>query len=259
MLDRYNCRLICSVLAIFLVSTVRTATGLYAQDKPRLRVMTYNIHHGQGTDGKFDLERIAKIIKEHQPDLVALQEVDRKTTRASGVDQLAELARLTGMNYQFGKSMNYAGGEYGNAILSRQAADSAKVHSLPGEIDNEPRTALAVTIQPGNQLPRMVFISTHLCHQHTVNRLTQIKEINRLFPSGTGLPAILAGDLNARAGAASMKEAFQHWNDTLQGISTIDYVLLHKGNPWKTVERKVIEDRIASDHQPVLVVLEWQG
>jgi endonuclease/exonuclease/phosphatase family metal-dependent hydrolase len=230
-----------------------------ADEKPRLRVMTYNIHHCQGTDGKFDLERIAKIINDHQPDLVALQEVDRKTKRSSGVDQIAELARLTGMQYQFGKSMNYDGGEYGNAVLSRYAADTVKVHPLPSENNSEPRTALAVKLRPRKTLPMMVFINTHLCHQSGRNRTAQIREINRLYPAGSRLPTILAGDLNAREGAGSMKETFKHWNDAMQGISTIDYVLLHKGNPWKTLERKVIEDRVASDHQPVLVVLEWQG
>ena len=43
-----------------------------------LRVLTYNIHHGEGTDGKLDLDRIARVIKAAEPDIVALQEVDQK-------------------------------------------------------------------------------------------------------------------------------------------------------------------------------------
>lgn len=72
-----------------------------------LRVLTYNIHHGEGTDGKFDLDRIAKLISAQEPDLVALQEIDVKTARASGVDQAAKLAKLTGMHYAFGRFMKY--------------------------------------------------------------------------------------------------------------------------------------------------------
>src|SRR6186997_642124 len=75
-----------------------------------LRVLTYNIHHGEGTDGIVDLPRLAHIVKSVQPDLVALQEVDLGTERASGVDQLHVLAQLTGMRAQFGKAMDYAGG-----------------------------------------------------------------------------------------------------------------------------------------------------
>src|SRR4051812_46978743 len=59
---------------------------------PELRIVTYNIHHGEGTDNKFDLPRIAKVVMAENPDIVALQEVDQKTNRASGVDQPAEFA-----------------------------------------------------------------------------------------------------------------------------------------------------------------------
>ena len=44
----------------------------------RLRVLTYNIHHGEGVDGKLDLERIASVIRSVEPDLVALLEVNCK-------------------------------------------------------------------------------------------------------------------------------------------------------------------------------------
>ncbi len=82
-------------------------------EAPRLRVLTYNIHHGEGTDRKFDLERLAKSIQAPAPDMVALQEVERKTRRASGGDQAAELGKLTGMHAEFGKAMDYSGGEFG--------------------------------------------------------------------------------------------------------------------------------------------------
>src|SRR5688572_8882435 len=84
-----------------------------------LRVLTYNIHHGEGTDGVFDLARIAEVIKSARADLVALQEVDQGTDRAGGVNQLDELARLTGMHAEFGKAMDYMNGGYGVAVLSR--------------------------------------------------------------------------------------------------------------------------------------------
>src|SRR5215213_773903 len=86
-----------------------------AKPKP-LRVLSYNIHHGEGTDGKVDLERIAKVITVAAPDLVAVQEVDRKTRRTNGVDQAAELGRLTRMHVEFGKAIDYQGGAYGLAV-----------------------------------------------------------------------------------------------------------------------------------------------
>ena len=53
----------------------------------QLRVLTYNIHHGEAMDGEFDYERLAKVITDLEPDVVALQEVDRGTRRADGIDQ----------------------------------------------------------------------------------------------------------------------------------------------------------------------------
>jgi len=81
-----------------------------------LRLVSYNIHHGQGLDGKLDLVRIARVIKKHQPDFVALQEVDNKASRSGKVDQAAELAKLLGMKHVLGKCINLGGGGYGNAI-----------------------------------------------------------------------------------------------------------------------------------------------
>jgi endonuclease/exonuclease/phosphatase family metal-dependent hydrolase len=230
-----------------------------AQDRPQLRVLTYNIHHGQGTDDKFDLERLAKIIVSLQPDLVALQEVDRKTKRANGVDQAAELGRLTGMHAEFGRAMDYSGGEYGEAILTRVKPDEVRVHALPHDQGSEPRAALAVRLKPYEDLPELLFVGTHLCHQREANRVAQAKEINRLFPVEGGPPCLLAGDLNARAASQTMTEFGKQWKDALPDLSTIDYVLVRKSDPWDVIETTVIDDRVASDHRPVLIVLEWRG
>ena len=52
-----------------------------------LRVLSYNIHHAEGIDGKLDVARIARVINDCQPDLVALQEVDKLVERTESIDQ----------------------------------------------------------------------------------------------------------------------------------------------------------------------------
>ena len=105
-----------------------------ARDPRTLRVMSYNIHIGVGLDKKSDLARIANVIKAADVDVVALQEVDVRTRRSgTDVDQLAELAKLTGMHGRFGKGRDFDGGEYGQAILSRQPIKEFTVHKLPGD------------------------------------------------------------------------------------------------------------------------------
>lgn len=88
------------------------------QQRPLITVLSYNIHIGIGTDEKSALERTAAVIRSVTPDLVSLQEVDRMALRTGGVDQAAELAKMTGLRMAFGKALDQPGidakgGEYG--------------------------------------------------------------------------------------------------------------------------------------------------
>lgn len=245
---------------ILMVAAVFTSLAQVSDNKPQLRVLTYNIHHGEGRDGKFDYERLAKIITDLEPDVVALQEVDRKTRRSNGVDQAVLLGKLTGMNPAFGNAMYFQGGEYGEALLSRFPMDEVKAHHLPFRPGQEPRTALAARIKPDNGLPEFIFVGTHLCHQSNETRTEQTQQINRLFPAEEGLPVILAGDLNARKDSDPMNVLLtERWIDVTAPQSRIDYVLVRSQDTWRVAEVTVVDERVASDHLPVLAVLEWTG
>jgi len=229
-----------------------------AQDAPRLRVLTYNIHHGEAMDGRFDYERLARVINDLKPDVVALQEVDRGTRRSAGVDQAALLAKLTGLQSAFGNALYFQGGEYGDAILSRFPLDQVKAHHLPFRPGQEPRTALEVRIHPNNSLPEFLFVSTHLCNQSDATRIEQAEQLNRILPAGGNVPVILAGDLNARPDSAPMKVLLtSRWKDAIAPKSKIDYILLRPNDPWKVVEVRIVDELVVSDHKPVLAVLEW--
>lgn len=118
----------------------------------RIRAVTYNIHIGKGMDGRFDLPRIAQVITDNgaPPDVAALQEVDRNTTRAGGVDQFAELERLTGMKGVFGRSIPLQGGEYGIAILTTGEIIESRHELHPPGKEEERRSYLLAKIRPLN-------------------------------------------------------------------------------------------------------------
>ena len=160
------------------------------------------------------------------------------------------------MNGVFGRSFHFSGGEYGNAILSRFPIEEVQVHHLPFRFGQESRTAVSARIQPNNGLPEFIVVSTHLSTRARGSE--QVQQLNSLFPEAKGPPIVLAGDFNARVGSEPMNILLaERWVDAVAPQSVIDYVLVRPGDPWVVVEVKTVEDRVASDHRPVLVVLEW--
>ena len=235
--------------------------------EPRvITVMTYNIHHGEGTDGKLDLERIARIIRDQNADLVALQEVDENAERTGKVPQAEELGRLTGLQHVFGKAMDFGGGGYGQAILSRWPIKDVQVHQLPQRAGREPRILLKATIALREE--QLAFCSAHLDHQLEEVRIEQVNRINEILkPGAAGSALLLAGDFNARPESSSIKSLLGQWTDTAgEGAaptipagnprSRIDYIFVAPQGAWRVIESKVLEEPIASDHRPVVMRAE---
>lgn len=230
----------------------------------RLRVMSYNIHHGRGTDDEVDLERIAEVINEARPDLVAVQEVDVGVNRSGRIDEAAILAELTGMHVRFGKARDFGGGDYGQAILSKRPIEDFEVHELPGDAEDEQRIALVARISAGEGIPALVFVGTHLHHQAEAHRVAQTKRLLRLLEDEEA-PAIIAGDLNAEPGSETMDLFLEEWRDTTpddaltfpagKPIKKIDWILLSEVIDWEVTEAEVVDEPVASDHRPVVVEL----
>ena len=261
-------RIFCALLLVG--SLIGAVPQAFAQESTRtLRVLTYNIHHGEGADGKLDLERIAKVILSEKPDLVALQEVDQTTKRTGGVDQIASLAELTSLHCAYGKAMDFQGGGYGVAMLSRWPLQETVTHALPIAVGVEPRAVLSATVQLGENGPKIQFLVSHVDHRaNPTQRTIQIAKIRELFPpKPDAIPALLAGDLNATPESSVIKGLLDDWSDTAAGqhffsipsgrpTSKIDYILFRPATRWRTVETRALGEAVASDHRPVLAVLE---
>jgi endonuclease/exonuclease/phosphatase family metal-dependent hydrolase len=232
----------------------------------RLRVLCYNIHHAEGVDGKLDVPRIARVILSVKPDLVALQEMDQKTKRTRNVDQLAELARLTKMNSAFGANIDFQGGHYGNAILSRFPITRHENHHLPNVDSGEQRGVLESVIRISEE-EIILFLATHLDHRRPdQERRASAKFINRMIGSRDKLPAILAGDFNDVPSSPTLTEVGKLWlrtnpemNPTVpvaKPVRQIDYILVRPKNRWKVIETRVLDEAVASDHRAIFAVIE---
>jgi endonuclease/exonuclease/phosphatase family metal-dependent hydrolase len=188
--------------------------------------------------------------------------------RSGGVDQLTALEGLTGLRGVFGKAMDFDGGSYGVAILSRLPVLEARGARMPGAGDREPRAEITaeVEMRPGASLQ---FTSTHLDNgRDIVSRLAQVRFLNARLAGNADQPAILAGDLNSQSNSAVVQVLRQEWNEMFsapeplgpEGLPRrrVDHVLGRPAASWRTLDSTVVDDRIASDHRPVIVTLEWK-
>ena len=234
------------------------AVPVVAGESHALRVLTWNLQHGVGEDGKLDLARIAAVIRDAKPDLVALQEMDQKCRRSGNRDEPAELAKLTGLTAIFGKAMDYDGGAYGQAILSRHPITSQQVHPLPGNA--EPRIAFEATVTIDGKPLR--FITVHLGLTGG-ERLAQTQALVKLTAAATP-PAILCGDFNDSPGSPPLAALAPDWTAVPKKDPPFTYPA-HKPNEeidhvfTKGIAPKeplvVLPEALASDHRPLLAVI----
>lgn len=241
-----------------------------------VRVLVYNIHAGKDGKGVDNLSRVAEIIRGSGADIALLQEVDRGTTRSGNVDQPRVLSGLTGFKAAFGKTLDYQGGDYGIAVLSRWPISSDTLHRLrvvPAQersgASYEPRGALQAVVEvPGSPL---VMLNTHVdASRDDFYRRQELTTV--LFIAGQWInerqrSTLVGGDLNAEPGSAvidmlrgsPLRDA---WTECGQGaglsfpadepVKRIDYLLLP--SDWRCVRAEVLDTQ-ASDHRPVLFVI----
>jgi endonuclease/exonuclease/phosphatase family metal-dependent hydrolase len=237
-----------------------------------LRVLVYNIHAGKDGGGVDNLTRVANLVRETGADLVLLQEVDRRTRRSGGVDQPAALAASTGFSAAFGKTLDYDGGEYGIAILSRWPIGTQDLTRLPVEPPQqraggsyEPRGAQRVVVRaPGGDL---ALVNTHLDASRDDHYRRQETRTVLSIARAVGTPALIGGDFNstpdsdvqAAIKAGGLRDA---WLECGRGdgltypadtpTKRIDYLYLTAG---ATCLSAVVVPTAASDHRPLLVTV----
>lgn len=164
------------------------------------RILTYNVHRCVGVDRKLDVDRIAAVICDYEPDVVCLQELDVGRARTGGVDQAHAIAQRLEMTFHFHAAMRVEEELYGDAILTAQPERLIRGGALPtvsGVPGLEPRGALWVAIDfDGVELN---VINTHLGLVPREQRLQAAALVGRewLGHAECKDPVILVGDFNA--------------------------------------------------------------
>lgn len=243
-----------------------------------VKVLTYNIAHGVGHDGRLDLDRIAGVIRRSGADVVALQEVDKHwDARSDFVDQAAALGEKLNMRVRFapiysldppepGKPRR----EYGLAILSRYPITRFKNHELSRISSLEPEKG--VQKLPGfpeaviNLHGRKIHLfNTHLSWLDPEVRLLEAEEMLEIMGSARH-PVVLAGDMNALPDAPEIDRLREVLTDTFEAAGEGDGYTFPVPDPVRRIDYifaspdiRVLDSRViegeGSDHYAVLSTL----
>jgi endonuclease/exonuclease/phosphatase family metal-dependent hydrolase len=231
--------------------------------------MTYNVHSCRGADGRANPARIAQVIDDCAPDIVALQEVDVGRARTGGIDQARAIAAHLRMEAHFHPALHLQEEQYGDAILTSLPSRLVKAGPLPSL--GEPRGAIWTAVDLGGF--ELHVINTHL----GLRRRERMMQVSALLGPGwlchhdlQGRPAVLLGDFNAVPGSAAYRSLSRFWPDVRKGtwrggatfpsrfpVLRLDHIFA--GPSIRGIDVQVHSDiraRSASDHLPLVATIE---
>jgi endonuclease/exonuclease/phosphatase family metal-dependent hydrolase len=254
---------------------------------PRLRLVTFNIAHGRGLNPiqgtvtqrrlRANLRRIARLLDELAPDVVALQEIDERSRWAGNFDHLDYLRVHTrfahgvfGINNRRAGLLNLS---YGNAVLSRHPIRASETVVF-GQRRFGEKGFLYVELEVAGRCVPLV--NLHLHHASRRQRLLQLellmgwlREKRRRHAKLWSVPPIFCGDFNNAhtrpdATASLLRQlapADRYALFPAEGATfpsplparSLDYVFLP--GACGPVRYEIVRS-FASDHRPVLVDFE---
>ena len=236
---------------------------LPATPRRTLKLMSFNIRMGCGLKDPFRLPKdssgylpqCADVIRRVSPDIVGVQEVDRCSARAGGVDQTARLAALAGMQGVWVEKIK----DYGISMLFREPPFQTGKVLMKGSLHTR---ALEVA-----DFGDFVVANSHFPLADWA--CTNAARIVRETLAGIDKPVFLMGDLNSRPESATNKalmEDFAVLTDVSQMTwradrpdRCIDYIMVDRRHAGKVrlKSRETIAAPEATDHCAVVVELEW--
>lgn len=228
-----------------------------------LTVASYNIHSCVGTDKQYEPIRIARVIHEIHPDIIALQEVDNLYRHYNGQNQIDFFRQETGMKVIPGPTLTRSHASYGNALLTRLPIQNVQKQKISFGT-YEPRGLISVELRIG-ATTNLFIIATHL-GLHFRERFFQMQEITTILEQQESPFSIIMGDFNEwffpRPVSRNLKKRFgpQHFPRTFPSrfpLFALDKIWI---KPQTIVQSRFTHSskiaRIASDHLPVVAHID---
>ena len=248
-------------------------------DRTTLRVMTYNIHSCVGVDGKLRPERIARVINQFHPDVIAVQEVDAHRLRSGQHHQAEVIAEHLELHHAFHSMLEEETEKYGIAVFSRHPFELRK-SGLLTEADHlrlrEARGAIWITFHPPGAETPVHLINTHfgLSREERNRQAAEILSPKWLGSIPEDEPVILCGDLNSTQKSVAWRRLSERFDDvqllapghrprptfpTFRPLARLDHIFITPHFKVKEIEIPLSPlAAVASDHLPLCVELELE-
>jgi endonuclease/exonuclease/phosphatase family metal-dependent hydrolase len=169
-------------------------------------------------DGVTSASRIARVIGQAAPDIVALQELDVGRARSNHADQAHQLALALAMSREFHAALAVREELYGDAVLTALPMRLVRSGWLPGSPRREPRGALWVSVDVDGVAWQI--INTHL-GLRVGERAAQIDHLlgdGWLEAALRAGPVVFLGDLNAGEGSYVCRRLADRLTDVQRAI-----------------------------------------
>jgi len=259
-------------LFAFVSLLILPKSAVFSDSPATLHIASYNIQicRGDGTksykpEEEQSTDRTSAAILRLNPDVIGLQEVDRRTDRSRHIDQIAELAEKTERHFVYAESIPLPGGQYGIGILAKTEPIRTERIPLPGQ--EEARVLLIA------EFDDFVFFDTHFSLTPE-SRKESAQIVNEAMLRQTK-PVILVGDMNVDSDDERAELFGRYWTVLSADLPTfpahqprarIDYIQIADpagaipvNDPrWfdAVVQAGVADEPETSDHRPVFVEIK---
>jgi len=244
-----------------------------------LRVMTYNVHGCVGMDGHLSPSRVARVIAQYAPHIVAMQELDVGRRRSGGLDQAQLIAGYLNMDHHFHPTLRIEEESFGDAVLSAYPLKLVKRQSLirhPRFAFLEPRGALWVEVEFNGRAVQLINTHLGLMRQERILHTEELLGEAWLGDSRCREPVVLCGDFNALPGSGVVRRFQSRLRDIgdpetqkrlrLKGTWFGRYPVIRLDHIFVSPACRIVSvdvcdsylSRIASDHRPLLVEIAFE-
>jgi endonuclease/exonuclease/phosphatase family metal-dependent hydrolase len=228
----------------------------------QLTVASYNVHKCVGLDGRFEPDRVARVIEELNADVIGLQEIDSSHFSCKESEQVEYLAGATGYRAIMGPTITRQDSHYGNALLTNhRIVDIRHIDlSIPRR---EPRCAIDVELEINGALVRVIVAHLGLS---LLERPHQFRHLHSLLDGNSHHIEILLGDFNEwYPRSRTLKSMHDHFGRPPAPVTFPSFFpLLALDRIWVKPKKTLMAlrahstplARVASDHLPIIATIE---